>query len=282
MGKDYYGILGVPRNADTAALRKAYHDLAMKWHPDKNPGNVAEAQSRFQDISEAFNVLRDPEKRRIYDQSGEEGVCSFSPDDVDDLFQAFFGGDFFFSGFGFPFDEQESEKPEPYVVSITCTLEQLFSGETRKLKITRTVHDRLEEKILQVVIQPGMKDGTRITFAGEGDHHFGQRAQDIVVVIQQQPHAYFTREKDDLVVKFKIKLRLALCGTRVTCKGIDGRPLELGIHDIIAPGSEWRILREGMPREGGGRGDVVVRFDVLFPSSLHHETKQAIKRLLSD
>lgn len=74
MGKDFYAILDVPRNADATQLKKAYRKLAMKWHPDKNPNNQSEAQSKFQEISEAYSVLNDPKKREIYDKYGEEGL----------------------------------------------------------------------------------------------------------------------------------------------------------------------------------------------------------------
>ena len=74
MGKNYYDILGVSKDADAATLKRAYRKLAMKWHPDKNKDNVEQAQAKFQEISEAYDVLSDPEKRKIYDQFGEEGL----------------------------------------------------------------------------------------------------------------------------------------------------------------------------------------------------------------
>lgn len=74
MGKNYYEILGVSRDADATALKKAYRKLALRWHPDKNPNNQEEAQKKFQEITEAFSILNDPEKRRTYDQFGEEGL----------------------------------------------------------------------------------------------------------------------------------------------------------------------------------------------------------------
>jgi DnaJ-class molecular chaperone len=101
MGRDYYAILGVPRDADAAALKKAYRKLAMKWHPDKNPDNVAQAQAKFQEISEAYDVLSDDEKRRVYDQFGEDGLkagsgggpggYSFRSGNADEIFRRFFG-----------------------------------------------------------------------------------------------------------------------------------------------------------------------------------------------
>jgi len=104
MGKDYYKILGVSRDADDKELKKAYRQLAMKWHPDKNPDNKEEANRRFQEIGEAYEVLSDEEKRKVYDQFGEDGLKQGAPDgsfqgfkfeqaDASRIFEQFFGGE---------------------------------------------------------------------------------------------------------------------------------------------------------------------------------------------
>lgn len=333
MGKDYYAILGVPRDADANALKKAYRKLAMKWHPDKNPNNQEEAQAKFQEISEAYDVLNDPEKRKIYDQFGEEGLkaggggaggpgggYTFTRGNAEDIFRTFFGsggfGDMFggFSGFshfdgmdgmdgmggfggmggggrrrarggpgGFNFTfggEPPPQAPEAVRIPVSCTLEQLFTGCTKKLKITRNVLGRDEEQIIALDIKPGWKEGTKITYEGQGDQVAGRPPQDLVFVIKEKPHPVFTREGDNLVINAKIKLRQALTGFVLKQAGIDGREVALNVRDVVQPGTERRIAGAGMPRKQGGRGDMIVRFKIEFPSSLSESQKATLNSCL--
>ena len=319
MGKDYYAILGVPRDADAATLKKAYRKLAMKWHPDKNPNNQQEAQEKFQEISEAYDVLNDPKKRQIYDQFGEDGLkgggagpgggtYTFNAGNAEELFRTFFSGaggsffgdDDFFGGGGSPFGSffggggsrrkpggfsfsfgngaGEPAAPEPLQQQIFCTLEQLFTGTTKKLKITRQMNGHQEENIIQLDVKPGWKDGTKVTYPGEGDHIQGRPPQDVIFIIREKQHPIFKREKDDLIIETSISLRQALCGFKLTQNGIDGKPLTLNVEDVIQPGTERRISGQGMPRKGGGRGDLVFRFKIKFPSSLNSKQKDLIKQ----
>jgi DnaJ family protein B protein 4 len=235
MGKDFYAILGVPRTANEADLKKAYRKLAMKWHPDKNPDNVSIAQAKFQEISEAYAVLSDPQKRQIFDQYGEEGLrfggppppppgsgsggpgdggfggfdgfssfggtqYQFTQDQAEELFRNLFGGfggpprgrSRSFASFGFPdevemFDDEDSpfrgrppQRPRTIVqIDLPCTLEQLNHCVTRKMKITRRVDGRSEEKMLMVDLERWWKPGTKLTFEGEGDKEPGRPLQDI-------------------------------------------------------------------------------------------------------
>jgi DnaJ-class molecular chaperone len=194
MGKDFYAILGVPKTANAAELKKAYRKQAMKWHPDKNPDNVAVAQAKFQEISEAYDVLSDVKKRELFDKFGEDGVKFGGPPPPPDSgspggFQGFGGQRYeftqeqaealfrnLFGGFGAEFGCNFSFGPDafgdddtgfPYTrrrprailrVDMPCTLEQLNHCVTRKMKIHRNVDGREEQMIcLSTCIRGGRR-----------------------------------------------------------------------------------------------------------------------------
>lgn len=243
MGKDYYKILGVPREASAEDIKKAYRKLALKWHPDRvAPEKKEEAQTKFQDIGEAFEVLSDPEKKRIYDQIGEEGLKggagagadpnesfpgasfhfngmprngqSFHFANADDIFRNFFGtGDPFqaegsdpFGNSGFSFmrgmrgmggmpmggmggmpmggmgggmNSSDSysgrmRKADPITHELKVSLEDLYTGTTKRVRITKKIADSSGQMISAAVekeinVRPGWKNGTKITFEKEGD-----------------------------------------------------------------------------------------------------------------
>ncbi|KAJ6435000.1 hypothetical protein OIU84_000276 [Salix udensis] len=157
MGADYYNILKVNRNATDGDLKKSYRRFAMKWHPDKNPANKKEAEAKFKEISEAYEVLSDPQKRAIYDQYGEEGLKEAPPSSSggggfpfgnvsgsnaagrSSRFQSdggsFGGTDNLFRTYS---EGTTLRKPPPVESKLPCSLEELYSGSTRKMKISRT------------------------------------------------------------------------------------------------------------------------------------------------
>ena len=163
MGVDYYNILRVGRNATEEDLKKSYKRLAMKWHPDKNPVKKKEAEAKFKQISEAYDVLSDPQKRQIYDLYGEEGIKSaelsspggfgggggggganrFNPRNADDIFAEIFGGPEkrFNGGDGGGVGSQGNKKAAPVESKLLCGLEELYKGGRRKIRISRTVPD---------------------------------------------------------------------------------------------------------------------------------------------
>lgn len=312
MGRDFYSILGVPRTATQDEIKKAYRKLAMRWHPDKNPDNQAEAQAKFQEISDAYIVLSDPEKRRRYDQFGEDGPSesSYPYRDPNDIFRSFFGdddlfGDFFgfhqsgssrmggrhpfsgMSGFpfsghgmGFPFSDfggyEDMSSVKPLYLNVACTLEQLFTGTTKKLRVTRKIDGVNNEKVFEVVIGKGQKDGTKIIYRGEGDQFRGRKG-DLIFVIKEIEHKVFTRSSNDLIVNKKITLCDAITGFTIEQKGIDGEDIKMDVHDIIEPGKEIRIHNKGMPNKDGIRGDLVFKFEIEFPKHLSDDAKEIIR-----
>lgn len=345
MGVDYYKILGVDKNASDDDLKKAYRKLAMKWHPDKNPSNKKEAEAKFKQISEAYDVLSDPQKRTVYDQFGEEGLKGgvpppgaggaggpggatffstgdgpttfrFNPRSADDIFAEFFGGsspfggmgggpgmrdsrfgslfgDNIFSSFGgdgggVPMHQSAAQrKAAPIEQTLPCSLEDLYKGATKKMKISREIADASGktmpvEEILTINIKSGWKKGTKITFPEKGNEQPGITPADLVFIIDEKPHKVFTRDGNDLVYTQKITLAEALTGYTVHLTTLDGRSLSVPINTPINPNYEEVVPREGMPlpKDPSKKGNLRIRFDIKFPSRLTTSQKGGIKELL--
>lgn len=326
MGQDYYKILGVDRSANDSEIKKAYRKLAMKHHPDK--GGDSE---QFKKISEAYEVLSDPEKKKVYDQFGEEGLkggagaapggagpsggtfhFNFRPSNPEDIFRSFFGGSSMFddegffstgsrrsrarsggapSGFasmfggmpgggGFPgatfstgdMDGRPSggKKQEPIKHKLQLSLEDLYTGCTKKMKVTKKVMDGASgklvqvQKVLEIPVKPGWKAGTKVTFEKEGDELPGVIPADIIFEIEEKPHDRFRRDGKDLHYTSKIDLNTAYTGGKVNVRHLDGRNVTATFGKLKSSGETVTIIGEGMPSKTG-KGDLVVHFDVLFP-----------------
>lgn len=336
---DYYAVLGVNRDVDEEALKKAYRKHALKWHPDRNPTNKAGAEKKFKEISEAYEVLSDKNKRAIYDQFGEEGLKGgvpppesgfggasgasgggggfegrfpggsffqfnstggqggrpFRPSRPEDIFAQFFGG----SGQGM--FEEEDEGPfaslgrggmgqgsQVLRRQLPLTLEELYSGCTKKLKVTKKLIDRITqktvptEKILTLEIKPGWKSGTKIKFPGEGDDLPNGRSQDIEFVVEEKPHPVYKRSNDDLHMTMNLNLTEALCGFSKAIKTLDGKELMVSNKAVTVPGQEIRLAGRGMPNQRMPRvkGSLVITIQVTFPPSLTDSQKALIRSAL--
>jgi len=358
MGVDYYSILGVDRSANEDEIKKAYRKLAIKWHPDKNPNNKELSEKKFKEVSEAYEVLSDPEKRKIYDQFGEEGLKGvppgaepggaggagpqfttfhfgtgrpsggFRPSPPEDLFRQFFGatgglGGFnifenmmdeggFGAGFGGPnfggaggapfrtssrgptgmpgFGEggfpssgrgrTSPVKQSPIEKRFACTLEELYTGATKRMKITKTILDASgkqmkAEKVLTINVKPGWKAGTKITFPEEGDEEPGIIPADIVFILEEKPHPIFKREGNDLIHTIDVTLRSALTGYTVNIKGLSGQAIRVPINEIITPNYTKVVHGEGMPhqKDPSKKGNLILKFNVTFPRDLNASQK---------
>eukprot|EP01056_Protomagalhaensia_sp_Gyna25_P004405 Protomagalhaensia_sp_Gyna_25__4404@NODE_401_length_3562_cov_87_679251_g307_i0_p1_GENE_NODE_401_length_3562_cov_87_679251_g307_i0NODE_401_length_3562_cov_87_679251_g307_i0_p1_ORF_typecomplete_len332_score69_39DnaJ_C/PF01556_18/6_8e42DnaJ/PF00226_31/1_9e26DnaJ/PF00226_31/4_9e03RPT/PF13446_6/0_24_NODE_401_length_3562_cov_87_679251_g307_i025243519 len=331
MGKDYYSILGVPRDASPEQLKKAYRKLALKWHPDKHPDPEAKrkAEEHFKDVAEAYDVLSDPEKKKIYDQFGEEGLKGgmgsggpggmggrtfvYHGVDPSEIFSRFFGTRSPFEDFGmgmgfggpgfshmsFVMDDDfgsirmggggtPSRKPPTFTVDLNLTLEELYKGAHKRLKITRTRFDKnrryQEEKFIELDVKPGWKDGTKITFGGEGDQQGPNHPPgDIVFVVKAKQHSNYARSGNHLMHKVSITLKEALIGTVINVHTLDGRRLTVEVPGVVNARTRkvisnegiaerldfiGTILISGMPisKVPGAKGDLIIEFDIQFPA----------------
>lgn len=179
-------------------------------------------------------------------------------------------------------------KAPPIKRELLCSLEDLFTGCTKKMKVTRTIVDgstgreMQAEKILQVEVKKGWKAGTKITFAEEGDERPGVIPADLVFVIGEKEHPRFKREGNNLVHTAKVSLRDALTGGTVEVLTLDNRTLRIPIPDPVNPTTQKKVPGEGMPisKQPGTRGDLYIKFSIQFPSSLSPAQKEALRNVL--
>ncbi|XP_072302506.1 dnaJ homolog subfamily B member 13 [Eucyclogobius newberryi] len=311
MGRDYYEILEINRNATDADIKKAYRRLALKLHPTSNrePGNY----ERFRQLGEAFHVLSDLGKKATYDKFGEDGLKCGIPTEFakggawslkyayhnnpEKTFKEFFGSDNPFSDFyisdlplqfgGLTLGE-EKIKDDPIERDLHLSLDDLFHGCTKKIKISRKVMNdngctsSIRDKILTATVKPGWKEGTRITFPKEGDQGPNNIAADIVFIVRQKPHAVFKRLDNDLIYHAVVSLEMALTGFSVEVETLDGRLINIPFNEIVHPSYKKVVPGEGMPlpHNPSQKGDLIFTFNVHFPEKLSAESKLLIKQAL--
>lgn len=311
MGGDYYATLELKPEATQADIKNAYRALATKWHPDSNDKTNSDVRAEnFRRVNEAYCVLSDDKLRTIYDQYGERGLkegvsnskggrlpawtYSANPEQQ---YMDFFGtyspfADFFSGGSGLNmplFAKTEVPKAgdvAPQVHHLFCSLEELYGGCSKKFKVTRQKLEmdgkttRPEDHIMTIEVQKGWREGTKITFTGEGDEQVGMNTGDVVFLLKEKPHPLFKRNKNDLVFTAKISLVEALTGTTVQVPTLDGRKISVPITEIVRPNVPVVVPGEGMPTAKGGKGDLRIEFDVQFPDMLTEDQKSSISAIL--
>ncbi|RXH94165.1 hypothetical protein DVH24_023849 [Malus domestica] len=219
-------------------LKKAYKRLAMIWHPDKNPiEKRLEAEAKFKQISEAYNVLGDLTKHQIYDLYSDEALKSGTSN---------YGGPEFVGPSGVAPVRKAKGKFENL---LPCNLEELYKGVKKKMKIFRNIYDavvagkvRTVEEILTIEIRPGWKKGTKITFPEKGNQEQGVIQADLIFIIDKKPHTFHKKDINNLVVNQEITLLEALTGKTLDLTTLDGRNLMIPLTDIIKPGAEMMLV----------------------------------------
>jgi curved DNA-binding protein len=308
-GKDYYKILGVSKTASPQEIKKAYRKLALKYHPDRNKGDKA-AEAKFKDISEAYAVLSNPEKRKQYDSFGAEGFQSrFSQEDIfrnvdfSSIFREFgFGGGAgqgVFSqmfGGGRPGRHQQRTSSSPFasqfggfqganrgvkgqdlVYELSMTLEELTKT-TEKL-ISYELDGRKEA--VSVKVPAGISTGQKLRLPAKGKPGlYGGPSGDLYIQIRVLDHPAFRREKDDLYLKKEIKFSAAVLGTEIEIPTIDHKTLKLKIPPGTQSNAKFRLKEYGLPHmKGPGRGDAYVEITIEIPKKPTRKQKEAVKTL---
>jgi DnaJ family protein B protein 4 len=296
---EYYNILEVAKDADDTMIKKAYRKLAMKYHPDKNLINKDEAEKKFKEVAEAYEILSDPDKRKIYDNYGKSGLeQGFNPGPRPGPGPGHGPGSFHFRSsnvshddlFGqmFGFNRRKRKGP-PAQYILECDLEDLYLGATKRVKINRTVDTedglrRIEDEILELKVQPGWKNGTKMTFASKGDISPNYENQgDVIFIVKANDHNIFTREGNDLLYTCTIPVKDALVGFDHKIMMPTRKQINIKFKAIPRSDHIYKIDGRGMPiRQHGnivGYGDLHVRFIITF-DKLTDEQKASLKDLL--
>lgn len=308
--KDYYTTLGVAKGATAKEIKQAYRKLARKHHPDVNPGDKA-AEGKFKELTEAYEVLGDPEKRKKYDELGANwrmyeqagpggpgfgqaggwnvhaggapgGFHTLTEEDMREMF----GGadpfsDFFHTFFG---GQAGAEGPRPrggrkgprrgrdFEQEIQLNLDDAYRGAMRRLSVKHDGHART----VDVRIPAGVGDGSRVRVAGEGEHGTGgAQSGDLYLRIRIAPHSRFERNGQDLSTRVSVPLTTAVLGGEVEMTTIAGKALRLKIPPTTQNGQVLRLKGHGMPVVGrpDEHGDLYATVSIEMPRQLTAEER---------
>ncbi len=297
---DYYKILGVDKTADSAAIKKAYRKLAMKYHPDKNPDDKA-AEDKFKQANEAYAVLSDPEKRKQYDTYGSTGFSErysqediFRGSDLGSILREFginFGGGFSQAGgAGSPFEsffsqssgcagsrgfQQQAVKGQDMTMELWVTLEEVATGTERTIALAH-IGDRVSVKI-----PAGIEPGKKLRVSGKGGpSQMGGPAGDLYLKVNVQPHALFQQDGSTLIYEKKVPFSQAALGTKVAVPTLDGKELNVKIPAGMQAGGKLRLKGKGLPKgPKGPKGDLMVKITIEVPKELTEKQQELLEEL---
>ncbi|WP_181762713.1 DnaJ C-terminal domain-containing protein [Pseudarthrobacter sp. B4EP4b] len=295
--KDFYKILGVAKDASDADIKKAYRKLARQHHPDTNSGNTA-SEKKFKDISEAYSVLSDPDERQQYDAiRAMGGGARFAPGGAgggnggfEDLFGGLFTGntgrhaggfnpsaggippefaDLFGGGFGgTPGFQRAPQKGADRTASTSISFAGSIRGTTIGLR-------EPSGDVIDVRVPAGIKDGQKVRVRGKGQPGPAGNG-DLVVTVSVQPHAFYTRDGDNLRIHVPVTFPEAALGADIEVPTIEGEKVRVRVPAGTPSGRTLRVKGKGV-KTSKGTGDLLVTIDVAVPKNLNKDAEAAVK-----
>ncbi len=351
MKRDYYEVLGVSRNASEEEIKKAYRNLAKKYHPDMNPNNKKEAEEKFKELSEAYEVLMTTEKRRLYDQYGHDGVSQtfrtggFTWDDfthftdLEDILGDFLGGTIFDSFFGRQGRRTASRRGGNIHIQLRVTLEEIFDSQKKTFKIDR--YERCDEckgkggsgevgcvqcggrgqvrtqtrsifgmvtnistcprcqgtgsivkepckkcrgqgrikktRTFEIKVPAGVSSGQYISLRNEG-HWNVEGSGDVIVEFAEKEHSIFTRVHDNLIAQALIPYSKLVLGGEVEIATLTATE-KIKIPQGSQGGDIIKLKGKGMPKIGGGRGDMFLELEAHTLKKSNGKVKKILDEL---
>ena len=278
---NYYDVLGVSKSSTAAEIKAAYRKLALKWHPDRN--KTPDAEKKFKEINQAYEVISDPKKKEVYDQVGHEGYTSrgtggpaaggyssgpfsytYSSQGGSASSEGFdFGGfsdpfDIFEQFFGFGTQQRGSRQARRQAYQIEISFKDAVKGTTKQVQI--------DGKTKQIKIPSGVDDGTQIRFS------------DFDLIVRVQPDKKFRRERQDIYSEIVVPFTKAILGGSVRVETIDDEIVEVKVKPGTQPGTMLRLRGKGMPYpQTSRRGDHYLLFKVEVPDRISSKQKKLLE-----
>jgi curved DNA-binding protein len=282
MAKDYYQVLGVSRSASADDIKRAYHGLAKKYHPDLNQNNPS-AEARLKEVNEAYEVLSNPQKRQNYDQFGDMDGNPFASGqwsggggrgaagvNFDEILRDFFGG----MGGSAPNTRRAPSRGRDIEHEVGVTLREVFEGGVRI--VTKG------ERRIRVEIPANMTDGMRVRVRGEGEAG-AAGAGDLFLIIRIEDDPAYERHGNDLTTDLRVDLFTAMLGGQATVSAPNGSALKLTVPAGTQSGRKMKLRGKGLPDGQGGFGDLYARVLIGVPEQLtdaQREQVEALRRAL--
>jgi DnaJ-class molecular chaperone len=308
--KDYYQTLGVQKSADAKDIKRAYYDLAKKYHPDANKDDATVA-AKFQEVQKAYEVLKDPQQRQMYDQvghgnfermengggggGGSGGFSGFGGGnpfggaggqqvDFEDLFSEFFGG---MGGAGGARDIQ---------TTVRITLREVKEGTAKTIRIPETVtvdprtgaRSTEAGRDVEVRLPPGVEDGQRLRVSGDGtkakDPRSGrERVGDLYINVDVADDPKFVRVGNDLVTRVDLSIVEATLGGTAAAPTLEGNAVEVKVRKATQSGDQLRLRGRGLPELGVPRvGDLFVKFRVVVPKNVTPRQQELLREFAAE
>lgn len=302
MSTDYYKVLGVGKDASGDDIKKAYRKLAVKYHPDKNPGNK-EAEEKFKKMSEAYAVLSDQEKRKQYDNYGADGFSQhysqediFRGFDINEILRGFSSQgasgrrrSYSFQSGGDPFAElfggggqyrQMPQKGQDLEYNLAITIEESVLGADKKLAMNKD--GQVDE--INIKIPAGINAGKKLRLTGKGlSGSSGGSSGDLYLNISILPHPIFARDGNDIYLDKEVKFTQAVLGTSIDVPTVDGSVKRIKIPPGTQNNTKIRMKGLGVPSlKGSDQGDQYVKVTVNVPKKLTATQADLMKKLAEE